>query len=100
MNYASPLDGERYIVSSQKGLFQFTTSSGIFRPLHFYYRGRPVHVQATYAMYKDAQQTIWMGFDGGIIFFSPGSENIGLLRSGENKAGEKDWDNNVRNFAE
>jgi ligand-binding sensor domain-containing protein/two-component sensor histidine kinase len=100
MNYAIPLDADRYLVSSQKGLFQFSASSGSFKPLHFYYRGRPVHVQATYAMYTDAQQTIWMGFDGGILFFSPGNENIGLLRSGENKAGEKDWDNNVRNFAE
>ncbi|MEO7308969.1 MAG: triple tyrosine motif-containing protein [Chitinophagaceae bacterium] len=100
INQAVSLDSNNYLVSSQKGLLEFNTATGVFKPLHLFYGGHQLYVETTYVMYKDAQQTIWVGYDGGILFFSPLQGNIELIRSAALINGERIWNNNVRNFAE
>ncbi len=94
-----PLDRERFLVTSQKGLLEYNLLADSFKQLRLYYDGQPLNLYPSAVVYKDDQQNIWMSYEGGITRFNVSQPGIGLIRkvSNNNQSG---WSNNIRGFIE
>lgn len=92
------INEKEWMLVSKQGLYRFNISSGLFRKLKLYHKGKPLEIGGSInGLYFDRRQNIWMISENGLISFKPNQETIGLLRNFETEPG-KAWNNNVRNF--
>ncbi|HEY0679941.1 MAG TPA: histidine kinase [Chitinophagaceae bacterium] len=91
---------DRYLISSNKGLFHFNTGTqSVNRPV-FYYNGRLLeNQQSTTFLYSDGRGSIYMNHADGIFFMNNSADFIQYFRN-YSYANEKMPSNDVRNFSE
>ena len=94
------LDGDRYLLCTTKGLFQYDLSThSLTRPV-FYYSGAPLeNTQTVTSLYGDKDGNIFMNHADGIFFLGAGSDFIQYIRNYRYN-GIQLPAINVRNFAE
>jgi ligand-binding sensor domain-containing protein len=93
------LQNGRYLLCSNKGLFEYDCRGCIMKQPVFYHNGRPLeNQQSITAFYKDNDGTVYMNHADGIFFMKNSSliQYFRNYRSGEIRMP----DNDVRNFAE
>ena len=96
---AFPLSGQEYFVSTNQGCFRYSTTTKNFTRTILFHAGNPLADDNNYfSSYLDAEKTLWMIQEEGIVFFNPFRHSIGWLRS--YPAAGKNWNNDIRAITE
>ncbi len=98
---AIPAGNDKFLLASSKGLLEYHVTSGDFRQLRLFHKGKPLEGNMVFLdLYLDKQGTAWAAYNNyGLISFKKDAGEIGLVRNHETDM-TKAWDNHVRNFAE
>lgn len=96
---AFPLSAQEYFVSTNQGCFRYSRITKNFTRTILFHTGNPLADDNNYfSSYLDAEKTLWMIQEEGIVFFNPFRHSIGWLRS--YPAAGKNWNNDIRAIAE
>jgi putative methionine-R-sulfoxide reductase with GAF domain/ligand-binding sensor domain-containing protein len=94
--------GEYFTMVRDKGYFTYSSITNQFKKVNFFNNGRllggrPLLTRNNF--FKEKDGTAWFTNEEGIFLLNPYTANIRLLRS-TNNGEDKQWNNDVRNFAE
>ncbi|WP_420151659.1 histidine kinase [Spirosoma sp.] len=93
-----PLDGQNFLVTTYRGCYKYDRAQHRFTRAIFYHAGNEIPNDEIYTDCYDADGTLWILCQQGILFFRPNEPTIGWLRN--YMATEKGWNNNIQAITE
>ena len=93
------MDKNSYYLATSKGIASYKPGTNRLHRIYLSFEGKPVPIQRYEALYKGAEDLVWVGTRSNLLSFNPLGTRINFIQSSA-KDPRLQFSHNVRNFAE